>query len=59
MRMGRLWRRTVFLFVALGFSVPCRAETPMQEIKQATDKIISIVTNPALKSPEKRGKRKN
>jgi phospholipid transport system substrate-binding protein len=59
MRMGRLWRRTVFLFVALGFSVPCRAETPMQEIKQATDKIISIVTNPSLKSPEKAGEKKN
>jgi phospholipid transport system substrate-binding protein len=32
---------------------PVLAADPMDEIKQTTDKILSIVTNPALKTPSK------
>jgi phospholipid transport system substrate-binding protein len=34
-------------------AVPALAVSPMEEIKQTTDKILSIVTNPALKAPSK------
>jgi phospholipid transport system substrate-binding protein len=34
-------------------AVPLLAADPMEEIKQTTDKILSIVTNPALKAPSK------
>jgi phospholipid transport system substrate-binding protein len=34
-------------------AVPLLAAGPMEEIKQTTDKILSIVTNPALKAPSK------
>jgi phospholipid transport system substrate-binding protein len=37
---------------------PAWAETPMQEIKETTDRIISIVTNPSLKDPAKEGERR-
>ncbi len=33
--------------------VPVLAAEPMEAIKQTTDKILAIVTNPALKSPSK------
>jgi phospholipid transport system substrate-binding protein len=33
--------------------VPVLAANPMDEIKQTTDKILSIVTNPVLKAPSK------
>jgi phospholipid transport system substrate-binding protein len=34
-------------------AVPVLAADPMDEVKQTTDKILSIVTNPALKAPSK------
>ncbi len=51
--------RTIFisifvpLFLILAIASPVLAADPMQEIKQTTDKILSILTNPALKVPSK------
>lgn len=41
----------VFLIAAM--AVPVLAADPIDEIKQTTDKILSIVTNAALKTPSK------
>jgi phospholipid transport system substrate-binding protein len=40
-------------FLVLGVSAPCLAGEPTEEIRQTTDKILSIVTNPSLKNPSK------
>jgi phospholipid transport system substrate-binding protein len=37
----------------LAIAAPVLAADPMEEIKQTTDKILSIVTHPALKAPSK------
>jgi phospholipid transport system substrate-binding protein len=37
---------------------PAWAETPMQEIQETTNRIISIVTDPNLKDPAKEGERR-
>jgi phospholipid transport system substrate-binding protein len=60
MRKSFLFGGFIFcgLVAGISVSVPCQAATPMQEVKQTTDKILSIVTNPALKTPEKAGERK-
>ncbi len=42
---------SLFLLVAL--AVPVLGANPMDEIKQTTDKILAIVTNPAFKAPSK------
>ncbi len=41
------------LFLILAVASPVLAEDPTQEIKQTTDKILSILTNPTLKAPSK------
>jgi phospholipid transport system substrate-binding protein len=41
-----------FLFI-LSIAVPLWAVEPMEAIKQTTDKILTLVTNPALKPPSK------
>ena len=41
------------LFFILSMAVPIWAAEPMEAIKQTTDKILSIVTDPALKAPSK------
>lgn len=46
--------RTLFpLFLIVAIAAPVLAADPMEEIKQTTDKILSIVTNPALKPSSK------
>lgn len=45
------------LLLIVGIAVPALAANPMEEIKQTTDKILSIVTNPALKAPLKTAER--
>ncbi len=51
--------RTVFirtissLFLIVAVATPVLAADPLEEIKQTTNKILSIVTNPALKAPSK------
>jgi phospholipid transport system substrate-binding protein len=42
----------VFLLV-LGVSAPCFAGEPTEKIRQTTDKVLSIVTNPSLKDASK------
>ena len=48
-----LTRGILSLFLVGAMAVPLLAAGPMEEIKQTTDKILSIVTNPALKAPSK------
>jgi len=48
-----LIRSTLSLFLIVAMAVPVLAASPMEEIKQTTDKILSIVTNPAFKGPSK------
>jgi len=44
-----LLRSIVPVFLVVIMAVPVLAADPMDEIKQTTDKILSVVTNPALK----------
>jgi phospholipid transport system substrate-binding protein len=53
MRPTCLTRGILSLFLVGAMAVPLLAADPMEEIKQTTDKILSIVTNPALKAPSK------
>ncbi|MBU2498785.1 MAG: ABC transporter substrate-binding protein [Proteobacteria bacterium] len=46
-----------FLFVFL-FAVPVRAGEATEKIKQTTDKILSIISNPALKDPARAKEKK-
>ena len=41
------------LILMMAIATPVLAADPMEEIRQTTDKILSIVTNPALKAPSK------
>ena len=49
----RLIRRIAPVLLIMATAVPVLAADPMDEVKQTTDKILSIVTNPALKTPSK------
>jgi phospholipid transport system substrate-binding protein len=49
----RFNRGVLSLFLVGAITVPLLAADPMEAIKQTTDKILSIVTNPALKTPSK------
>jgi len=53
MSLTRLIRSIPSLLLILSIAVPVLAAEPMEAIKQTTDKILSIVTNPALKPPSK------
>jgi len=48
-----LIRTIVLVFLIAAMAAPVLAADPMDEIKQTTDKILSIVTNPAFKTPSK------
>jgi phospholipid transport system substrate-binding protein len=52
-----LIRSTWSLFLIVAIAAPVLAADPIEEIKQTTDKILSIVTNPALKAPSKTAER--
>ena len=41
------------LFLIVAIAAPVLAADPMEEIKQTTNKILSIVTDPTLKAPSK------
>lgn len=56
MKLNFLIRTIVLLFI-LSIAVSSWAAEPMEAIKQTTDKILSILTNPALKSPSKNAER--
>ncbi len=52
MRSACLIRSALFLSL-MAVAAPALAADPMEEIKQTTDKILSVVTNPVLKAPSK------
>jgi phospholipid transport system substrate-binding protein len=45
--------------VLMGASFPAWAEAPMERVKQITDKVIAIASDPALKGPHKAEEKKN
>ncbi len=49
----------VSFLLVLGITVPGLAGEPTEKIKQITDKILSIVSDPALKDPSKVKERRN
>ena len=57
MRPTCFTRGLLSLFLVGAIAVPALAADPMEEIKQTTDKILSIVTHPALKAPSKAAER--
>ena len=54
----RFWLGIFGLFLMIAISVPVMAGAPTERIKETTDKIIAIVSDPALKSPDKKAERK-
>lgn len=58
MNRSCLWIRVFFFTCAICVSVPAMAGEPTEMIRKATDKIIGIVIDPALKGPEKAAERK-
>ncbi|MGZ3493102.1 MAG: MlaC/ttg2D family ABC transporter substrate-binding protein [Thermodesulfobacteriota bacterium] len=53
MSLTFLIRTVLSLLFILSIAVPVLAEEPTEAIKQTTDKILAIVTDPALKAPSK------
>jgi phospholipid transport system substrate-binding protein len=51
MRSICLWRAIIFISVAIGFADPILAGEPTEQIRETTDRVIAIVTDPALKEP--------
>jgi phospholipid transport system substrate-binding protein len=51
-------RYITYLLLVLGVAVPVLAGEPTEQIKQTTDKILSIVKDPALKGPTQTQKRR-
>jgi phospholipid transport system substrate-binding protein len=58
MKTSYFFKGILVFFLVLGMSGPGLAGEPTEKIKQTTDKILSIVTNPALKDPPKAQERK-
>ena len=52
-----LWQGIFLIFLTTAFSVTSFAGEPTEEIKETTDKIIAILTEPALKGPDKKNER--
>lgn len=44
---------TLFFLFVIGMSVPSMAGEPTEKVKQTTDKIIAIVNDPELQTPDK------
>jgi phospholipid transport system substrate-binding protein len=58
MSVAFLFRTMVCFLLVLGTTVPVLAGEPTEQVKQTTDKILSIVKDPALKTPSKAQERK-
>jgi len=58
MHLTKRFHPLVAFFLILGMTLPAWAGEPTEKIKQTTDKILSIVKDPALKAPSKTGERK-
>ncbi len=54
-----LFHVIMFLILALTTTLPVLAGEPTEQIKQTTDKIIALLSDPALKEPERTEERKN
>jgi phospholipid transport system substrate-binding protein len=54
----RLLWGVIFLFLALGIANPVWAEDPIDQIRQTTNRIMSILTDPALKEPARAEERR-
>ncbi len=52
------FRGTVFLLLVLGGSVQSMAGEATEQIKQTTDKLIAVLTDPALKEPARAQERR-
>jgi len=57
MNLAYFRRGFVLLLLVFGIALPGWAGEPTDEIKQTTDKILSILTNPSLKGPSKTAER--
>jgi phospholipid transport system substrate-binding protein len=58
MRRRDLFQNILSLVLVVGFVVPALAGEPTEKIKQTTDKILKIVTDPALKNPSREPERR-
>jgi phospholipid transport system substrate-binding protein len=58
MRLGFLSRCVLIVVLVFGLEGAALAADPMAQIKATTDKIIAIVTDPALKAPAKEEERR-
>jgi phospholipid transport system substrate-binding protein len=57
MNLAYFRRGLVLLLLVFGIALPVWAGEPTDEIKQTTDKILSILTNPSLKGSSKTAER--
>ncbi len=57
MRLAYFYRGLLLFFLVFGMAVTGLAGEPTDQIKRTTDKILSLVTDPALKAPSKAGER--
>ena len=53
-----LYRWSFVFFLIIGIAVPALADGPEEEIRQTTNKILSIVTDLALKNPSREEERR-
>jgi phospholipid transport system substrate-binding protein len=53
MDLIRFYRKFLFLALIFAMATPVCAGVPTEKIRETTEKILSIVTDPALKGPEK------
>jgi phospholipid transport system substrate-binding protein len=53
-----LWRNVILLFLPIVVSAPSLAGEPTEQLRETTDKIVAIVTDPELKRAEKAGEKK-
>lgn len=53
-----LFRSLMFVLLVLGITAPGVAGEPTEKIRQTTDKILSIVSSPALRDPSKAQERR-
>lgn len=58
MKIISLGRGAVSLLLAVGIAIPVFAGEPTDQIRETTDKILSIVTDPALKDPARAEERR-
>ena len=58
MNRVRLWGSVFIFAVTIIFAMPAMAGEPTEKIRETNDKIIAIVSNPALKGPGKAAERK-